>query len=65
MNKKDIKTLYNIFQEKINFNNSSGIINELKITEQSIYAYGIFLGYNGWFKLNNQTFKWESINIQK
>jgi len=63
LNKSELQILKKIQQEQIIFKDilceHTGIINELKIRDNGIFAYGVFFGRNSWFKLNEVNMEWE------
>jgi len=63
MDKISLEVLKNIFVQKLvvkdGLGEHSGVIDELKINNRGIFAYGLFFGFNSWFKLNQETLEWE------
>lgn len=69
MNKSELKILKKVQQEQIKFKDilgeHIGVINELTIRDNGIFAYGLFFGHNGWFKLNEANMGWEIYHITR
>ena len=69
MNKSELEILKKVRLEPIKFKDMfgehTGVINELKIRENGIFAYGLFFGHNSWFKLNETNMKWEIHNVTR
>ena len=65
MNLKDIYVLKELQRESIEFEHRlgrhKGVIHELKVKDNGIFAYGIFFGGNLWLRLNENTMKWDPI----
>ena len=63
MNETELKILKEAQQKPIVFKDllgeHKGVINELKIRDNCVFAYGIFFGQSCWFKLNESNMTWE------
>ena len=60
-----LKLVKELQKESIEFKDifgiHKGVIHELKVKDNGIFAYGIFFGKNLWLRLNENTMKWEPI----
>lgn len=69
MDSKKIKILKEILlKEKVEYRDilglHTGIIHELRIRQNGIFAYCPFFGQNLWLRLNESTMEWEEAEVE-